>query len=83
MSRNPFFHLKKAKRSCWTFISRALEKSGFSVHLAPDGLEAIQMFGTNPDGYRAVLLDLTMPHMDGEETFREIRRICASHSRAS
>ncbi len=54
---------------------RMLERLGFSVVTAADGREALAIFQRNPGLFRCVFLDLTMPHMDGEETFRELRRI--------
>ncbi|HIG29975.1 MAG TPA: response regulator [Verrucomicrobiales bacterium] len=42
---------------------------------APDGREALKVF-RECDEIVCVLLDLTMPHMDGEQTFREMRRLC-------
>ena len=42
---------------------------------ASDGREALALFKERPDHFDYVLLDLTMPHMDGEETFRELRRV--------
>ena len=57
-------------------IAEALLRSmGFDVVQARDGREAVERFRTSPGGLRAVLMDLTMPHMDGVETFRELRRI--------
>ena len=53
--------------------ARILEKIGFEVDLAGNGREAVALFAADPDRYRAVLLDLTMPQMDGEQAFREIR----------
>ena len=38
-------------------------------------MEGLKRFRELSDPIRLVLLDLTMPNMDGEETFREIRRI--------
>ncbi|MEI9896701.1 MAG: response regulator [Chthoniobacter sp.] len=35
----------------------------------------VEEFTTAPDGYALVLLDLTMPHMDGDEAFRLIREL--------
>jgi PAS domain S-box-containing protein len=55
--------------------SRILKSFGFDVQTARDGREAIELFSGQPEKYQAVLLDLTMPRMDGEETFREMRRI--------
>jgi CheY-like chemotaxis protein len=52
-----------------------LERIGFSVITAPDGREALKVF-RECDEIVCVLLDLTMPHMDGEQTFREMRRLC-------
>lgn len=52
-----------------------LESLGFRVLTATDGQEAVEVFRTHRDEIRCVVLDLTMPRMDGEETFREIRRL--------
>ena len=52
-----------------------LERSGFTVLTAADGREAIKLFQKHGGKIVCVLLDLTMPHMDGEETYRELRRI--------
>ncbi len=52
-----------------------LERLGFHVLTAADGVEAVETFLKHGPEIRAVLLDLTMPHMDGEETFRELRRL--------
>ena len=50
-----------------------LERAGFRVTLAEHGAEALELFLKNPDEYGVILLDLTMPIMDGEETFRALR----------
>ena len=52
-----------------------LESLGFRVLTAADGQEATEIFRTHGDEIRCVILDLTMPRMDGGEAFREIRRI--------
>ena len=52
-----------------------LERRGFEVLTAEDGREAVEIFSAGADEIVLVLLDLTMPHMDGEETFRQLRRI--------
>ena len=52
-----------------------LEKLGFTVLTAQDGRDALEVFRGRVDEIVAVLLDLTMPRLDGEETFRELRRI--------
>lgn len=54
---------------------RMLEKIGFKVITAEDGREAIRVFREQPDKFDLIILDMTMPHMGGEETFREIRQI--------
>jgi len=51
------------------------ERFGFDVLLAADGIEALELFRENREDIVCVLLDLTMPRMDGEEAFREMRRI--------
>lgn len=53
---------------------KILERQGFEVLKASDGPEALEIFERRRDDIRLVLLDLTMPQMDGETVFREIRR---------
>ena len=63
------------EESARTFAKRLLERHGFSVVTARDGREAIEVFQARCDEIVAVVLDLTMPRMGGEETFRELRRL--------
>jgi PAS domain S-box-containing protein len=57
-------------------IAEALLRTrGFDVVLAQDGLEALACYQAQGGAIRAVLMDLTMPHLDGVETFRELRRL--------
>ena len=53
-----------------------LEREGFSVITAEDGREAVRIFPSVSEEIDAVLLDLSMPHMDGGEVLREMRRLC-------
>jgi PAS domain S-box-containing protein len=52
-----------------------LERCGYSVELAPDGKCAVDQFATRPKEFAAILLDLTMPVMNGDEALRHIRQI--------
>ncbi len=52
-----------------------LEHLGFTVLSAEDGLQAVDQFRRNADKIILVILDLTMPHLSGDEVYREIRRI--------
>jgi CheY-like chemotaxis protein len=52
-----------------------LRRMGFSVLFASTGLEAVDVFRSRAEEIRLVVLDLTMPQMDGEAAFRELRRI--------
>ncbi|MBV5340025.1 MAG: PAS domain-containing protein [Deltaproteobacteria bacterium] len=51
-----------------------LQELGFTVITADDGREGVSAFKENPD-IAFVILDLTMPHMDGEQCFRELRQL--------
>jgi CheY-like chemotaxis protein len=57
--------------------ARTLESLGFTPLTAVDGCDGVQIFREHAAALRVVLLDLTMPRMNGEETFRELRRIDA------
>ena len=54
---------------------KLLEKLGFSVLLASNGLEAINKFKKNKDQIVLVILDLTMPEMTGKEALIKLREI--------
>ncbi len=54
---------------------RMLESIGFTVVTANDGREAVERFRADAADIRVVLLDLTMPHLDGEGAFREMRLV--------
>ena len=54
--------------------SEMLKELGFTPITANDGREAVEQFNNNPD-IVFVILDLTMPHMDGEQCFRELRKL--------
>jgi CheY-like chemotaxis protein len=51
--------------------SEMLRSLGYEVITANDGLDALETFRRHRD-IDFVILDLTMPHLDGEETFREL-----------
>lgn len=54
---------------------RMLESLGFSVLLANDGREALEIFRARRGEVACVILDLTMPVMDGGEAFQELHGI--------
>ncbi|MCC6795059.1 MAG: PAS domain S-box protein [Candidatus Hydrogenedentes bacterium] len=60
-----------------SMTGKMLERIGFDVITAYDGSEAIRLFREHCSEIDFVLLDLTMPRMNGEETFRELRSIDA------
>jgi len=54
---------------------RMLERMGYSVLTACDGATALELFRSRGDEIGCVLLDLSMPGMDGPQTLRELRKI--------
>ncbi len=57
------------------FARAALEHGGYRVVEAVDGVAAVETFRALAADIDVVLLDLTMPRMNGEEALREIRRL--------
>jgi CheY-like chemotaxis protein len=57
------------------FAQQALERHGYSVLLAANGREAVEILQENAARIDLVLLDLGMPVMGGEETLRALRRV--------
>lgn len=52
-----------------------METSGFAVLTAAHGREAVEIFRGENERIALVLLDMTMPYLDGEETLHELRQI--------
>jgi CheY-like chemotaxis protein len=55
----------------------ALAQLGYTVLEAGNGREAIELFQRNSSGIRMVILDLSMPVMNGEECLTQLRSIRA------
>ena len=58
-----------------TVTRMMLEESGFRVITAEDGRDAVEKFKKYYKEIDLVILDLIMPHLTGEEVYREIRRL--------
>ncbi len=58
-----------------TVACQVLERHGCRTVHAADGEAGVGLFRQRPDEIDLILLDLTMPVMDGEEAFRIIRSI--------
>ncbi len=52
-----------------------LEHFGFEVAEAPGGREGLRMLEGEASGATLVILDMTMPELSGEETFRALRAL--------
>ncbi len=55
--------------------SGMVEEMGLHALPAADGVEALELVEKHADDVLVVVLDLTMPRMDGRETLRELRRL--------
>jgi len=56
--------------------SRILRVLGFDALVSADGRQGLDIVRERGQTLAAVLLDLTMPNMDGETAFREMRAVC-------
>ena len=57
------------------FVGRCLERGGFEVELAGDPRVGIDAFRALHSEIDLVLLDLSMPHLNGRDAYRELQRI--------
>lgn len=53
---------------------RILLQAGYTVLIAEGGMEGIELYRRNRDTVDIVLLDLSMPHMSGRETYLALRQ---------
>ncbi len=58
-----------------TLGQKMLERIGFLVTSVSDGRQALEVYGRQGQKIDLVVLDLTMPNMDGKETLHELKRI--------
>jgi len=72
-----------------TAIARLmLENRGFKVTIATDPVEALALFKKDPSAFDIVITDMTMPHLNGDQVFNEVRALrsdipvvlCTGHS---
>ena len=59
----------------WDFLIEALQKLGYSVLLAENGLDAVEIYENNPGQIDLVLLDMIMPHQGGHTTFYKLKEL--------
>jgi len=52
-----------------------LEELGYTVLLAKDGVEALEIYEANREGISLVLLDIVMPRMGGREAYERISQL--------
>lgn len=59
----------------WDFLIDALSELGYSVLLAENGLDAVEIYQSNPREIDLVLLDMIMPKAGGHQTFIQLKNI--------
>ena len=59
----------------WDFLIEALQDLGYSVLLAENGLDAVEIYRENPGAVDLVLLDMIMPKCGGHQAFYQIREL--------
>ena len=59
----------------WDFMIEALQTLGYTVILAENGLDAVEIYKENPKKIDLVILDMIMPKLGGHSTFYQIRAL--------
>ena len=63
------------QETVWDFLIEALQNLGYSVILAENGLDAVEICKQNPGEIDLILLDMIMPKLGGHGAFYQIREI--------
>ncbi len=61
------------QETVWDFLIEALQELGYSVLLAENGIDAVEIYRDNPGQIDLVLLDMIMPHQGGHTTFYQLK----------
>ena len=59
----------------WDVVIDMLMNLGYTVVLASNGREAIEVYGGNPGGIDLVIMDMVMPEMNGREAFECLKKL--------
>ena len=59
-------------------LSRRLERKGFEVAMATDGRQGVEM--AQAGAYDLILMDMSLPEVDGWEATRQLRAVPATQS---
>lgn len=59
----------------WDVLIESLQGLGYSVILAENGLDTVEIYRNNPDEIDLVILDMIMPKQGGHSTFFELKSI--------
>ena len=57
----------------WDFMIEALQTLGYTVILAENGLDAVEIYKNNPGKIDCVILDMIMPKLGGHSTFYQLK----------
>ena len=58
----------------WDVVFDMLTDLGYTVVMAGNGREAVEIFQANPSEFDLVLLDMLMPEMNGRDAFYELKK---------
>lgn len=75
---NPRILVVDDEQMALVLSEQVLARAGFEVVTAESGFECLDIFRSRKDDFDLVLLDFSMPFMDGDEVFRRLREISIS-----